>query len=267
MHFQLDYYLTGDRHQPLIIFLHGFMGNRHEFDLAVEMLGKEFSYLTLDLPGHGMQVFNSDECYGMKNTAQAIISLLDHLKIKRCFLIGYSMGGRLALYLNLYFPQYFSKVILESASPGLFTDAERLERIKHDEQIARKLERSDFTTFLNTWYKQPIFGSIHQHPKFKQLIANRLQNNPQELAKSLRFIGTGRQPSLWEKLKENNNPLLLLVGKNDNKFVNINKKIFNLCPLTHLKIINNCSHNIHFEQTTSFVNYVQNFLESAPKKS
>lgn len=264
--FELDYCLTGDRHQPLILFLHGFMGNKREFELAVGMLGNEFSYLTVDLPGHGVQVFNSDECYEMENTAQALISLLEQLKIKRCFLVGYSMGGRLALYLNLNFPQYFSKVILESASPGLLTDIERLERIKRDEQIAIKLERSDFTAFLNNWYKQPIFGSMHQHPKFTQLIENRLQNNPKELAKSLRFMGTGRQPSLWQKLKDNNNPLLLLVGKQDEKFVTVNKKIFNLCSLTQLKIISNCSHNIHFEQTIIFVTSVQNFFGSAPIK-
>jgi len=260
--FELDYYLTGDCHQPLILFLHGFMGNKHEFDLAVGMLGNKFSYLTVDLPGHGTQVFNSDKCYEMENTAQALISLLDELKIKRCFLVGYSMGGRLALYLNLNFPQYFSKVILESANPGLLTDIERLERTNRDEQIARKLERSDFTAFLNNWYKQPIFGSMHQHPKFTQLIENRLQNNPKELAKSLRFMGTGRQPSLWQKLKENNNPLLLLVGENDDKFVDVNKKIFNLCPLTLLQIISNCSHNIHFEQTIIFVTSVQKFFGS-----
>jgi len=239
------------------------MGNKHEFNLAVGMLGKEFSYLTVDLPGHSVQVFNSDECYEMENTAQAIISLLEQLKIKRCFLVGYSMGGRLALYLNLHFPAYFSKVILESASPGLLTHAERLERIKSDEQIARKLERSDFTAFINNWYKQPIFGSIHQHPEFERLIANRLQNNPRELAKSLRFMGTGRQPSLWEKLKDNKNPLLLLVGENDDKFVTINKKILNYCPLTQLKVISDCSHNIHFEQTITFVTYIRKFFGSA----
>ncbi len=262
--FQLDYYWIGDRYQPLILFLHGFMGNRHEFDVAQSMLGNDFSYLTVDLPGHGMQVFDSNEYYEMENTAQALINLLKHLNIKRCFLIGYSLGGRLALYLNLHFPKYFSKVILESASPGLLTEMEKLERIKHDEQIARKLERSDFKTFLNNWYKQPIFGTIHQHPEFEHLIANRLQNNPRELAKSLRFMGTGYQPSLWEKIKQNKNPLLLLVGENDNKFVAINKKILNSSPLTQLTIINNCSHNIHFEQTTAFVTHIQNFLRSTP---
>ncbi|GAB1542193.1 2-succinyl-6-hydroxy-2,4-cyclohexadiene-1-carboxy late synthase [Scytonema sp. NUACC21] len=241
------------------------MGNSHEFDEAIALLSNEFSCLIIDLPGHGKtQVLGSPECYTMANTAQAIIHLLDELKISQCFLVGYSMGGRLALYLTLHFPHYFPKVVLESASPGLATEAEQVERVKRDEQIARKLERSvardDFETFLSNWYKQAIFGSIKNHPQFRLLIESRLQNNPIELVKSLRLMGTGCQPSLWEKLKENTNPLLLLAGEYDEKFININKEMAKVCKLCQLEVINNAGHNIHFENTLPFVKSIKQFL-------
>ena len=96
------------------------MGNSHEFDEAIQLLSDKFYCLTVDLPGHGKtQVLGGDEYYKMANTAHALINLLDELKIIKCFLVGYSMGGRLALYLTLHFPQRFPKVVLESASPGL----------------------------------------------------------------------------------------------------------------------------------------------------
>lgn len=117
------------------------MGNVYEFDQAIKLLFDDFSYLTIDLPGHGKTQVLDDECYTMASTATAIIQLLDQLKIDQCFLIGYSMGGRLALYLTLYFPQRFIKVILESTSPGLTTETAKLARIKSDAQIARKLTR------------------------------------------------------------------------------------------------------------------------------
>ncbi|MBN3910014.1 MAG: 2-succinyl-6-hydroxy-2,4-cyclohexadiene-1-carboxylate synthase [Nostoc sp. NMS1] len=263
-----NYYLNFNENQPLIVFLHGFIGNINEFDEARKLLAEDFSYLTLDLPGHGKtEVLGGDEYYKMEPTAQAIINLLDELKIDKCHLIGYSMGGRLALYLTLNFPEHFIKVILESASPGLATEAERLERVRHDAQIARKLSRSiiktDFANFLSNWYNQPIFGYIKNHPEYDRMIESRLQNNPHELDKSLHFMGTGSQPSLWEKLQENKIPMLLLAGEYDEKFISINKEMANLCKFSQFKIISNAGHNIHFENTLAFVENIKDFLDSA----
>ena len=264
--YQFNYSLINNPNKPLITFLHGFMGNIHEFDEAIALLSDNFSYLTIDLPGHGKtQILGSDECYTMANTAQALINLLDELQINQCFLVGYSMGGRLALYLTLHFPERFSKVVLESACPGLATEAERLARIQLDYQIGRKLirfmEEGDFVDFLSNWYSQPIFGDIKNHPKYEVMLENRLQNYPLKLDRSLRYMGTGYQPSLWEKIKENQNPLLLLVGEYDEKFIDINQKMVEICENSQLKVIKNAGHNIHFENTREFVQNLRIFFE------
>ncbi|MEH2324495.1 MAG: 2-succinyl-6-hydroxy-2,4-cyclohexadiene-1-carboxylate synthase [Nostoc sp.] len=264
---KFNYSLNVNINKPLILLLHGFMGNINEFDEALKVLDEDFSYLTLDLPGHGKtKLLGSDEYYKIQPTAQAIINLLDELKIDKCYLIGYSMGGRLALYLTLDFPERFIKVVLESASPGLATEAERLERVRRDAQIARKLSRSiiqtDFAAFLSNWYNQPIFGYIKNHPEYDRMIESRLQNNPYELDKSLRFMGTGYQPSLWQKLQENKIPLLLLVGEYDKKFISINTEMAQLCE-AQIKIISNAGHNIHFENTLAFVDNIKDFFYAA----
>ncbi|MDZ8033494.1 2-succinyl-6-hydroxy-2,4-cyclohexadiene-1-carboxylate synthase [Nostoc sp. DedSLP04] len=266
--YQLNYSLTSTLDKPLILFLHGFMGNINEFDEAIKLLFNEFSYLTIDLPGHGKtQVLGGDEYYTMANTAHALINLLDKLEIAKCFLVGYSMGGRLALYLALNFPERFYKVVLESASPGLSTATERLERIKLDTQIGRKLtrtfEKTDFIAFLSNWYNQPIFGDIKNHPEYDRMIESRLQNNSQELDKSLRFMGTGCQPSLWEKLQCSTIPMLLLVGEYDQKFISINTEMAKICEFVQLKIISNAAHNIHFENPLAFVENIKSFLSAA----
>ncbi len=259
--FKFHYSFRGDNDKPVILFLHGFMGDSNEFNEVISFLSDQFSCLTVDLPGHGKtRVLGGEECYTMSNTADALINLLDQLDIKECFLVGYSMGGRLALYLNLYFPERFSKVVLESASPGLKTKQEQLERTQRDFELAHKLEESDFSTFLSNWYNQPLFASLKKHPDFESLIANRLQNNPFELAKSLRNLGTGCQPALWEHLKENKNYLLLLVGEYDAKFIAINSEMARLCKSAKLEIVRDCGHNIHFENPNLFVEIVQNFF-------
>jgi 2-succinyl-6-hydroxy-2,4-cyclohexadiene-1-carboxylate synthase len=240
------------------------MGNIYEFDQAIKLLVDDFSHLTIDLPGHGKTHVLDDECYTMASTAAAIIQLLDQLNIDQCYLIGYSMGGRLALYLTLHFPQRFIKVILESASPGLATETARLARIKSDAQIAKKLTRmtnkDDFDHFLYNWYQQPIFGDIKNHPQYQSMIASRLANNPLNLVKSLQFMGTGSQPSLWEFLPKNTIPLLLLVGEKDEKFMKINMEVTKKCNFVKLQIIDQIAHNIHLENTVAFVQNMQNFF-------
>lgn len=265
--YQFNYRFSGSFNQPLILFLHGFMGNCHEFDTAISLLSQHFYCLTVDLPGHGKtQVLDNDEYYTIPNTSQGIINLLDTLNISQCFLVGYSMGGRLALYLTLHFPKRFPQVVLESASPGLASEVERLERVKRDNEIANKLTRisqgtnNDFAIFLSTWYSQPIFGSIKNHSTFEQLITSRLSNNPNQLAKSLRWMGTGKQPSLWEEIKGLQQPVLLLVGEYDYKFIDINRKMADICKFCQLKIIPNAAHNIHFENSQAFVENLKNFL-------
>lgn len=94
------------------------------------------------------------------------------------------------------------------------------------------------------------------------MLERRTQNNPVELAKSLRLMGTGCQPSLWEKLKDNSNDLLLLVGEKDEKFIEINQQMAELCQSCQLKIVSNASHNIHFEKYKEFVENTKVFLSA-----
>jgi len=246
--------------QP-ILFLHGFMGSSLDFQGVISYLSGCFYCLAIDLPGHGeTKIIGKDECYCMENTAQALINLLDVLNFSSCFLVGYSMGGRLALYLALHHRHRFPKVVLESASPGLKTHAERQQRIQKDLILAQQLERENFYSFLLNWYHLPLFSSLTKHPQFQSLVAKRLKNNPIMLAKSLRFLGTGCQPSLWEKLETNCQPLCLLVGELDLKFRKINSQMAALCPTSELIVISQCGHNIHFENAQKFADAVRQFF-------
>lgn len=265
--YQFHYSLIGDgsggrshRNLPIILFLHGFLGDCHEFDRVSSLLSDEFCCLTVDLPGHGKTIVTGgDEYYSMENTALGLIKLLNILNIDKGFLFGYSMGGRLALYLTINFPDRFTKVVLESASPGLKTKEEQLLRIARDSQLAEELETKDFRTFLNNWYEQPIFSSLKKYMDFDSIIERRLENKPSELAKSLRNLSTGIQPSLWEKIKDNQIPLLLLVGEYDDKFKLVNQEMAAISKVSQLKLIRNSGHNIHWENVACFTEEVRKF--------
>ncbi|WP_242540988.1 2-succinyl-6-hydroxy-2,4-cyclohexadiene-1-carboxylate synthase [Phormidium pseudopriestleyi] len=259
--YEFHYKIFRNPQNPVILFLHGFMGRGENFSEVIEKLSDKFCCVTVDLPGHGKtQILGGDECYQMSNTAQALIELLDELRISQCYLLGYSMGGRLALYLTMHFPERFEKVILESASPGLLSAEGRSQRRHRDAILAQQLETGNFYSFLSQWYQQPLFDSVRHHPNFDRLFQNRLQNQPKPLAISLRQMGSGSQPSLWELLPSHPVPLLLLGGEWDNKFQEINHKITQVCPVAQLEIIPDSGHTIHWENPWAYFKSVIKFF-------
>lgn len=251
----------GNPAAPPILFLHGFLGSGEDWQPVIEPLSDHFHCLTLDLPGHGKTRVNGGaSLYEMSSVARGVVRLLEKFWQNGWLMVGYSMGGRLGLFLTLRYPRLFKKVVLESASPGLATAAEREERIRRDEALAKQLEEEDFETFLKQWYRQPIFHSLSRHLAFSSLIQRRLRNSPAELAKSLRSMGTGRQPSLWEELSSNKVPLLLLTGESDTKFNRIAVQMVQVCDGARVRIIPGCGHNIHFENPREFARQVQTFF-------
>lgn len=259
---KFSYLTQGNRENPALLFLHGFLGNCQDFLPIIDRLSEQFYCISVDLPGHGKSpIFPDEKSYTITAIASALITFLDTLFLSQCYLVGYSMGGRLSLYLTCHFPHRFMRVILESSSPGLKTETERLQRLQADRNLAEKLTKIPLTNFLKEWYQQPLFHSLQNHPKFPQLIHQRSQQNSQELAKALRGMSTGNQPSLWEKLPQNQVPLLLLVGEQDIKFTKINQEIHQICSHSSLEIIPKVGHNIHWENPQIYLDHVKKFLQ------
>jgi 2-succinyl-6-hydroxy-2,4-cyclohexadiene-1-carboxylate synthase len=240
---------------PNLLLLHGFMGSSADFRLMIPTLFQHFHCICVDLPGHGQTAIDAHDFVSI---AEQILEIVPD----NCYLYGYSLGGRLALYLALHHPDRWQKVILESASFGLPNAQMRQERQRQDNAIARKLRQPDldFTAFIQNWYQQPVFTGINAHPDFLQLIASRANNQPLSLARSLETMGLSQQPYLGELLKINKIPLLLLVGEQDTKFVEIGSKMASLCQQAKLAIMPNCSHNIHFQQLELWLRAVLEFL-------
>lgn len=251
------YEFHGNRREPVILFLHGFMGSGADWGEVIQYFSADYCCLTIDLPGHGRTIYQGDISF--EQTASALSELLNEQRIEKCFLVGYSMGGRLALFLALHYPQHFEKVVLESASPGLKTERERKERIHHDEKVAAELESGNLEDFLTRWYSQPIFEGLSEKNLAKLMEARR-QNNPKMLSEALRFLGAGKQPSLWEMLPQNKVPLLLLVGEHDIKFESIANRMRELNDLVGIKTIGGCSHNIHLQQPEMYAACLRKFF-------
>ena len=252
---------TGRKLAHKVLFLHGFMGCADDWQAVMSTQSAEFDCLAVDLPGHGKtRIVEGETPYAVEECAALLIAFLHKKKIARCSLVGYSMGGRLALFLALRYPHYFNALILESASPGLRTANQRAQRRMEDAERAATLSSGKYEDFLNAWFQLPLFAGMIQHPDFSALLARRLQNDPQKLAISLQKMGTGQQPSLWPELPALAVPTLLLVGARDAKFIKINEEMAQACPKAQLQIIDNAGHNVHFERPAAYIEKIHHFL-------
>jgi 2-succinyl-6-hydroxy-2,4-cyclohexadiene-1-carboxylate synthase len=252
--YQWHFTLTGDIDLPPLLLCHGWMGSCEDYAEIIEQLRSRFYCIAIDLPGHGKTEVTGDAGYDFVNTAVGIIQLLDRLQIQQCSISGYSFGGRLALYLAVNFPDRIDRVMLESASPGLATEFDRQARIVRDWSVIDRLETDVFDDFVRDWYRQPIFVGIDKHPNFIDLIQRRIATNqPDNLIKSLERAGLGMQPYLGDRLKKHSQPISLIVGSLDLKFVNINRELNRTHSIFSLVIVPNCSHNVHFQQPQAWI--------------
>ena len=258
----LNHVTSGDSQDAAVLLLHGFMGSANDWADVMGRLEDAYHSLAVDLPGHGASTGLADAAYTMDGAAQALVDLLDERGVERCAVVGYSMGGRLALYFAMRFPARCRKLVLESASPGLATAQQRLARRKVDEARAVRLETQDFEAFLNQWYRQPLFASLAPHKALtEQMIERRLANDPRELARSLRGMGTGGQPSLWERLSGWRVSTVAIAGARDPKYVEIARRMAALSPRMNAAVIPEAGHNVHAEQPRRFATLLHAFLE------
>jgi 2-succinyl-6-hydroxy-2,4-cyclohexadiene-1-carboxylate synthase len=238
------------------------MGSHLDWKEAIELLRPDYYCLALDLPGHGgTGTCPNLEAYTMKGAARMVAELIDERKIQSCALIGYSMGSRLALHMAIQHTERCSFLVMESGSPGIQSAVEREERRALDEKRAQELENSDFESFLRSWYNQPLFESLKRDPVlFKKILERRRNNDPVELARSLRGMGSGGHLPHWQDLSHLRTPLLILAGEMDLKYKRIAQEMAALSPKARLALVPDTGHNIHAENAGEYVKALRSFL-------
>ncbi len=250
---------------PTLVLLHGFTGSATGWQQQIDYFVQHgLRVIALDMLGHGNSDAPTDaQRYHIEHCRADILAAMHTLNIApaSAILLGYSMGGRIALYSAL--SGYFHALILESASPGIEDHFERLQRRNSDEALAQRIEHEGMVAFVDYWEHIPLFASQRSLPDAvrQSLHEQRLRNRIEGLAGSLRGIGTGAQPSLWDKLATLTLPTLLLAGTLDQKFTATAQRMEQLLPDAHLRLVENAGHTIHLEQPAIFQQHVLAFCE------
>jgi 2-succinyl-6-hydroxy-2,4-cyclohexadiene-1-carboxylate synthase len=248
---------------PCLVLIHGFTGSAAGWGPLLDAFANAgLHVVALDMPGHGHSSAPLDaQRYNMAHCQEDILATLHRLGVAsgQAILLGYSMGGRIALYTA--FSGYFRALILESASPGIADPIEREQRRLSDNALAERIEHEGIAAFVDYWENIPLFASQHSLPEAQQaaLHMQRLQNTAFGLAQSLRGIGTGTQPALHERLTKLHIPVLLITGALDKKFCTIAQQMSQCLPDVKHSVIQGAGHTVHLEQTKTFVALVKQF--------
>jgi 2-succinyl-6-hydroxy-2,4-cyclohexadiene-1-carboxylate synthase len=258
----MHYEEAGPEGAPVLVFLHGFLGDSKDWYKIFDLLTRDFRCMAFDLPGHGR---SAKVRLGFTATRDAIVRQLDELGIRRFGLAGYSMGGRVALAAALAHGDRVSRAVIESASPGIADPAQRAARHTDDEKLAARLEAiastEEFEAFLHDWYAQPLWHSLLARPELLDaVVARRARGNPVALGRALRALGTGAQPSLWDALHQAASPLLFLAGERDSKFLAIAEEMGARCPALRIRTVPGRGHNVHLEAPGEYAAHLRAFF-------
>lgn len=224
---------------PWLVFLHGFSGDSREWQKVGEQLSG-YSRLYIDLPGHGgsadISVSSFDDvCHLLKKTLVSYNIL--------CFwLIGYSLGGRVAMYAASQgmLPE-LTGLIVEGGHPGLQDENDRQQRAQSDENWAQRFRFEPLPAVFDAWYRQPVFATLNEAQR-QALVALRADNNGPRLGDMLMATSLAVQPDLRAALSPRDYSFCYLCGERDAKFLAIAEQLDASCH-----VIPHAGHNAHRE--------------------
>lgn len=212
-----------------VVALHGFAGS-----------GRSWAALPVkapDLPGHGAAV-------GRPVSFQSCVAAALADAPERFVLVGYSMGGRIALHVALAVPDRVERLVLVSTTAGIQDPAERAARREADEALAAEIERGSMDDFVARWTAQPLFAG-DPPDVVERWKAEIRDNQPAGLAASLRGVGTGAMAPLWDRLGELEMPVRVLVGERDAKYRALGERLVSALPAAEgLAVVPGAGHGL-----------------------
>jgi 2-succinyl-6-hydroxy-2,4-cyclohexadiene-1-carboxylate synthase len=254
---------------PPLLVLHGFTGCAESMLPVAAPLARARRVVLPDLVGHGRSaVAEPGHC-----TIEAVVEQLDALLDAVAGIggspavvdvLGYSMGGRIALSLAVARPGRVRRVAVVGASAGIADPDERRARRAADAALAARLRTEGLERFVDDWTAQPLFATQAGLPSVvgAEARAQRLASPPEGLARSLEGMGTGAMRPLHAALGSLPVPVLLLAGALDHRYTVVARELAALLPAGRWVVVDGAGHAAHLERPDVLVAEVERFLGS-----
>lgn len=242
----------------LFVFLHGFLGKGEDGKPLLESLAQKWpkykietwcpSLLSGDSPIGPQNHFNSWPLSFNKG--------LEKFNFHRCIIIGYSMGGRLALNAVRHFPKHINGAILLSTHPVALPPQVVEIRSERDRTWRDKFLKQDWSELIQEWNQQEVFAGETQHPVRRESDFSR-----EALALALQNWSVLEQNLTWEDIKSLEIPCLWMAGAKDEKYVQTIEVMKAQGLPGSFSILPGRGHRIGFELDSHLLADLHNFLD------
>jgi 2-succinyl-6-hydroxy-2,4-cyclohexadiene-1-carboxylate synthase len=218
-----------------VVFLHGFAGTSRHFSRVIE-----------SLPPERFEAIAPEIADARPLTPDGVAALVAASTTERFALVGYSMGGRLALHTALAMPERVIRLVLVSTGAGIEDPAARAARRAADETLAASIERGSIEAFVERWSAVALFAQDPQWVKDEVAAEERL-GDPQTLAACLRALGQAAFEPMWERLGELSMPTAILAGERDGAYVEAAERMAAAIPGSRLIVVRGAGHRLALE--------------------
>lgn len=256
---------------PSVLLLHGFTGSSESLGCIADALAGH-RRIRVDLIGHGSSESptgpGSIGAYRMESCVADLVRVLDAQGIGQTHVVGYSMGARVGLALAAWAPERVGRCVLLGARAGFEDPSARAARIRADEALADRIEEEGIEAFVDHWMALPIFASQARLGEAALAVARaeRLRGNPKGLARSLRGMGAGAQPPLFDDLPSVQAPILFVAGAEDEAFCEAGRDLASRAPAARFVAIPEVGHAAHLEASDEFNRITRSFLSEGKKE-
>jgi 2-succinyl-6-hydroxy-2,4-cyclohexadiene-1-carboxylate synthase len=173
-------------------------------------------------------------------------------------LVGYSLGGRLALRAALRDPGRYAGVVTVGATAGIETPAARAARAEADDRLASWMEAAPIEDVVAVWERQPLFAD-QSEPLIESQRPGRLAQDPRQLARLLRTAGQGVLEPVWHELLTLELPLLAIAGVRDEGYTAAARQIAATAPNAMAAIVEEAGHAPQLQQPERVAELIAEF--------
>ena len=229
----------------MVLFIPGFMQRGDAWRPVAELLPERYPSTMLD---HGEHSFEG-RLREIEGSGASV-------------LVGYSLGGRLALRAALRSPESYRALVLVGTTAGIEEGPLRVARAEADEKLASWIEAMPMEDIVGLWERQPLFAD-QPDALVEAQRPGRLSQDPRSLALLLRTAGQGTLEPVWHELRSLELPLLAIAGARDDGYSRAAKRIASAAPNGRAAIVENAGHAPHLQRPDEVADLVTEFLDAA----
>jgi 2-succinyl-6-hydroxy-2,4-cyclohexadiene-1-carboxylate synthase len=229
----------------MVLFIPGFMQRGDAWRPVAELLPERYPSVLLDHREHSLE--------------GRLGEIGDAAGADRPVLVGYSLGGRLALRAVLRDPDRYAGLVTLGATAGLDDPAERTARAEADDRLASWMEAAPIEDIVSIWERQPLFAD-QSEALIEEQRPGRLSHDPAELAMLLRTAGQGVLDPVWPALLTLELPVLAIAGDRDEGYVAAAQRIADTAPRGRAAIVEEAGHAAHLQRPDEVAGQIAAFL-------